>query len=503
MPRPPLLYQLNTRVLLGERARALGRPATLDDFDDAFLDGIADRGFGWVWCLGLWQTGEAGRRVSRTDPGLREEAARTLPDLAEEDIAGSPFAILAYRTHADFGGDAALARLRARLAVRGIGLIADFVVNHVAPDHPWLASRPEWFVCGDARDLAEAPRDWMRLPAGAAGGEAVIAHGKDPYFPGWADTAQLNLLHPACREALMAELAGLAARCDGLRCDMAMLAQADVFPRTWGERAAPADGALPAAGSFWPEAIGRVKAVRPDFLFLAEAYWDREGSLLREGFDYAYDKRLYDRLREGPAEAVREHLRADPGFQERSARFLENHDEDRAAAAFAPGRHRAAALVAYLTPGLRFFHEGQLEGRRAKVSMHLGRRPEEPAGPESRELEAFYAGLLAALKRPEIAEGRWTLCEPRAAWDGNATAGQFLAFAWNRLGLPGLFAVVNFGPSRGQAYVRLDLAGAGRDAIRFRDLLSVADYRRSAAEVSGPGMYFDLPPWGCHLFEIL
>ena len=484
----------------------MGRPATLDDFPDAFLDDIADKGFGWVWCLGLWQTGEAGRRISRSDPGMREECVRALPDLADSDITGSPFSILAYRTHADFGGDAALARLRQRLADRGMGLIGDFVVNHVAPDHPWLASHPEWFILGTGRDLADSPRDWTRLPVGPAGSgavEAVIAHGKDPYFPGWADTVQLNLRHPGCREALMVELAGLAERCDGLRCDMAMLAQEDVFLRTWGARAEPADGALPAGGSFWPEAIRRVKAAHPGFLLLAEAYWNREDSLLREGFDYAYDKRLYDALRSGRADAVRDHLRADPANQERFLRFLENHDEPRAAAVFPPERHLAAALLTYLVPGMRFFHEGQLEGHRIKVSMHLGRRPEEPPGPESRALQALYARLLDILKRPEFAEGRWTLCEAAAAWEGNHTADQFVAFAWNRLGLPGLFAVVNFGPARGQCRIRLDLGGRALESVRMKDLFSEAYYVRRTAEVAGPGMFFDMDPWQCHLFEIL
>lgn len=503
MPASPLLYQINTRILLTERSLELGRPASLDEVSDAFLDGLAGLGFRWIWFMGLWQTGEAGRRVSLAHPGLREEYARVLEDFTEEDVCGSPFAVRDYRTHEDFGGDGALRRLRSRMAARGLKLVADFVVNHVAPDHAWLAEHPEWFILGTERDLAASPENWTRLPAGPSRREAVVAHGRDPYFPGWPDTLQLNLRHPACREALMGELARIAGLCDGLRCDMAMLAQEDVFLRTWGDLSLPRDGAPPAGGPFWPEAIGRVKRAAPDLLFIAEAYWDREWALQEEGFDYAYDKRLYDGLRQGRARSVRDHLLAAPSFQERSVRFLENHDEPRAAAVFPADMHRAAALVAYAAPGLRFFQEGQLSGSRFRASVHLRRRRQEAPQPE---WDAFYSTLLAALRRPGLMDGRWSLGGLRPAWEGNATWDQFLAFAWNRMDPPGpatLLAVVNYGPSRGQCYVRLDTAGFPGETLRFRDLFSEACFEREFRELSAAGMYFDMPPWGFHLLEIL
>ncbi|HLP41423.1 MAG TPA: alpha-amylase [Fibrobacteria bacterium] len=500
MAKLPLLYQINTRVTLAERSRELGRPATLDDLPDTLLDSLADQGYRWVWFLGLWQTGEAGRRVSLTHAGLRKEVERTLPDLVEADITGSPFAILAYRAHADFGGDAALARLRMRMAKRGLGLMGDFVVNHGAPDHPWLRSRPEWFIRGTGHDLASAPGDWTRLPMGPLSAEGIVAHGKDPYFPGWRDTVQFNLRHPGCREALMGELLKVAARCDAVRCDMAMLAQPDVFHRTWGDRSLPGDGALPVDRPFWPEAIARAKRLHPGFFLIAEVYWDREAELQAEGFDATYDKGLYDCLRRGRADGVRECLRAPLAFQERSLRFLENHDEPRAADVFPPDMHRAAALITFLSPGLRLVHDGQTEGRRVKVSMHLGRRPVEALDPA---WETFYARLLGTLGRAELREGPWALAPALPAWEGNPTHGQFVVFVWNRLGLPGLLAVINYGPHRGQCHVRLDTQGFVEESLRFRDLLSDAYYVREARDLAGRGMFFDMPAWGCHLFEIL
>ena len=199
---------------------------------------------------------------------------------------------------------------------------------------------------------------------------------------------------------------------------MAMLILPEIFQRTWGERSLPADGSPPVDEPFWPKATGQVKAKNPQFIFMAEVYWDLEWELLQQSFDYCYDKKLYDRLLARDAAAVRGHLWADMAYQNRLVRFLENHDEPRAAHDLPVPVHQAAAIITYLTPGLRFFHEGQLEGRRIKVSMHLGRRPDEPVDPV---LQEFYRKLLACLKRPEVRDGSWQLLEVRLAWDGNPT----------------------------------------------------------------------------------
>src|SRR5437773_7011862 len=108
---------------------------------------------------------------------------------------------------------------------------------------------------------------------------------------------------------------------------------------------------------------------------MAAVYWDLEWVLQQQGFADTYDKRLYDRLHQRDARGVAGHLQADLDFQRKSVRFLENHDEPRAAEAFPPGVHEAAAVLTHLAPGLHFFHEGELEGRRRKASLHLARRP--------------------------------------------------------------------------------------------------------------------------------
>jgi len=496
MAPSPSLLEINTRLWLGELPRGAGGPATLDDVPDGALDRIAALGFDWVWLLGVWRTGPASRRESLAYVRRHPESFAEVPGLTAEDVCGSPFAIRGYTVHPDFGGDAALGRFRLRLRDRGVRLMLDFVPNHVALDHPWLDEHPEYFVPGSAADLAVEPWNFRRIEAAA--GPLVLAHGRDPYFPGWTDTLQLNYRHPALKRAMAAELAAVAGLCDGVRCDMAMLVLPDIFRQTWGDRTRPADGTAADDAPFWPAAIAGARRARPGFVLMAEAYWDREWTLQQQGFDFTYDKRLYDRLHALDAGAVRGHLRADGDYQARSARFLENHDEPRAADAFPAEVHRAAAVVTYLTAGLRFFHEGQLDGRRVRASVHLVRRPAEPADPAMR---AFYGSLLAVIARPEGRSGSWQLLECRPAWDGNPTWARFLAFAREHEGRR-LVVAVNYGPTRGQGFVPVPFADPAGPPVRFRDLLGPAVYDRAAGDLATRGLYLDLPPWGHHVFGV-
>jgi hypothetical protein len=485
-PLHPSLYQINTRVWLAELSRGLGRPATLDDVPDDALDGFVASGFDWVWLLSVWQTGEAGRRISRVNPEWRTEFQDTLPDLCEDDIAGSGFAITAYTASEQLGGDAALGRLRDRLHARGLRLLLDFVPNHTGLDHPWVRNHPEYYVRGTELDLTRTPRNYTWVDA--AEGDLLLAHGRDPYFPGWPDTLQLNYGHPATQEAMIAELVKIAGQCDGVRCDMAMLVLPDVFERTWSIEAQP----------FWPRATQRVRERAPSFCFMAEVYWDLEWTLQQQGFDYTYDKRLYDRLHAGRARPVREHFHAGLDYQSKLARFLENHDEPRAAAAFAPEAHRAAAVITFLSPGLRFLHHGQLEGKRKRISPHLGRGPAEPV---DQALATFYERLLRMLRRPVVREGQWQLLECRPAWEGNWTWDCFVAFAWRGPAGERLLVAVNYAPNQSQCYVRLPFTDLDGGWV-LEDQLAAATYDRSGTNLQAQGLYLDAHPWQASVFTL-
>jgi hypothetical protein len=486
-PTYPSLYQINTRVWLTDLSRATGRTATLDDIPDAELDRVADLGFDWVWFLSVWQTGSLGRQVSLTNPAWREEFQHTLPDLSDADIAGSGFAITGYSVSPGLGGDPALARLRERLRRRGLRLMLDFVPNHTGLDHPWTEDHPEYYVPGTEPELAGAPQNYVRVKR--AGGDLVLAHGRDPYFPGWPDTLQLNYGNPATQEAMIAELVKIAGQCDGVRCDMAMLVLPEVFERTWGIK----------AESFWPKATRLIRERFPEFCFMAEVYWDLEWTLQQQGFAYTYDKRLYDRLREGQARPVRDHLRAGLDYQNRLARFLENHDEPRAAATLTLDAHQAAAAITFLSPGLRFFHQGQFEGRTKRISPHLCRAPDEPV---DQELRRFYQRLLDVLRSPVLRDGEWRLVESAPAWDGNWTWDCFVAFAWQAGDGQRLLVGVNYAPYQSQCYLRLPFPDLGSRRWSLKDLMSTATYERNGDELVTRGLYLDVGPWQYHVFEL-
>jgi hypothetical protein len=421
-------------------------------------------------------------------PEWLAEYREVLPDFTEADVSGSCFAITGYRVHGDFGGNPAFERFRDRLARRGIKLMVDFVPNHTGLDHPWVQEQPDVYVQGTEADLEREPQNYVRLDG--AGGARIFAHGRDPYFPGWPDTLQLDYGRTITRETMAATLETIAGLADGVRCDMAMLVLPDVFRRTWGREMEP----------FWPNAIDRIRARHPAFVFMAEVYWDLEWTLQQQGFDYAYDKRLYDRLRERSANGVRLHLLAGLDFQNKLARFVENHDEPRAAGVFPADEHRVAALLTFLAPGLRFFHEGQLEGRRVRVPVHLRRRPDEPV---DERIAEFYARLLDLLRRPILRSGTWRLVEVRPAWEGNWTWNGFVAYAWTAEdGGERLLVVANVQPHLAQCYLPLpdpDLAGR---QVRLADVLGSATYERLGDGLQAPGLYLDLPAWGCHVFEI-
>jgi glycosidase len=485
--RYPLLYQINTRVWLTELSRKLGRAATLDDIPDADLDHLAEMGFDWVWFLSVWRTGLAGQRVSRTNPEWRKAFEDTLADLREEDIAGSGFAITGYTVNPALGGDAALARLRERLHDRDLRLLLDFVPNHTALDHPWVDEHVEYYIPGTELDLARAPQNYTWVKGRA--GDRLLAYGRDPYFSGWPDTLQLNYGNPATQDAMIFELLKIAGRCDGVRCDMAMLVLPDVFERTWGIPSQP----------FWPKATQRVRELAPGFCFMAEVYWNLEWTLQQQGFDYAYDKQLYDRLRERHSRPVREHFWAGLDYQDKLARFLENHDEPRAAATFSPAVHKAAAVVTYLAPGLRFFHHGQFEGRKKHVSPHLCREADEPI---DQELNQFYNQLLGVLHSHIVRDGRWQLLDCVAAWDGNWTSDCLIAFAWQGSNGQRLLVAVNYADNQSQCYVRLPFADLCGKTWRLHDRTGTETYDRDGDSLQAHGLFLDLPEWAYQVFEM-
>ncbi len=481
----PLVYEVNTWVWLAALGAAAGRPVDLGSVPDAAWDDLAELGVDAVWLMGVWRRSPAGIAIALADPGLVDSLRRALPDYRDDDVVGSPYCIRDYVVDDHLGGRAGLAAARAALAARGVGLILDFVPNHVAPDHPWARERPELFVTGTADDLRDDPASFVAV------GDRVLARGRDPYFPAWPDVVQLDAFAPALRAAAVATLDGIAEQCDGVRCDMAMLMMNDVFARTWGPRAGP-----PPAVDYWDEVIGAVRGAHPGFAFLAEAYWDLEWDLMQQGFDHCYDKRLYDRLVSGPPEPVRQHLTAAGDYQRRLLRFVENHDEPRAAATFPPERQKAVTVATLTQAGARLVHDGQLTGARVRLPVFLGRAPAEPA---DADLDAFHRALLAVVADPALRDGAWRLCDV-SGWAGNEGWRDLVAWSWDGEADRWL-VVVNLGAGTAAGHVR-----TGWDDLRGRDCRLVDPTVELTFDRRGDdlvdGLYVELGPWRWHLLRV-
>jgi hypothetical protein len=483
-PKHPVIYEINTWVWLRELGMKYGQPVDLATVPEQEWNAIAAHGFDAVWFMGVWERSPAGIAISMRNKGLLEDFKRALPDFSAKDNVGSPYCVRRYVVDQHLGGPKGLAAARKSLAQRGIRLILDFVPNHVAPDHPWVSEHPEYFIQGSADDARNDPVSFVE-----AGGK-VFACGRDPFFPAWPDVLQLNAFQPGLRQAVIDTVSEIAGQCDGIRCDMAMLMLNNIFERTWGARAA----AKP-VNDYWAVVILAIRKKHQEFKFIAEAYWDLEWELQQQGFDFCYDKKLYDRMEHGDAETVRLHLLADPSYQKRMVRFIENHDEPRAAAAFPGGKGRAAAVATLTLTGAKLLHEGQFDGRKVRLPVFLGRRPEEQA---DHDLASFYGRLLKETGRDIFRNGEWRLCE-RRGWPDNQSFRNILAWCWAKENERYLI-VVNFSGSVSQGMVRVPLDDLQGRTLQLQDALTSEVYERRGDDICGTGMYVDLPPWGFHCF---
>jgi hypothetical protein len=486
----PHLYEINTWPWLDERSRQAGRHLTLAGVPDREWDQLQQRGVDIVYLMGIWKRSALGRQLARTELACAAAFDRALPDWTARDVAGSAYCISGYEPDRRIGNWEDLADIRVKLHARGMQLMVDFIPNHTGFDHPWIVSHPDRYVQGDEAAFRSNPGAFRAIET-PSGDVRFIACGRDPCFAPWTDVAQLDYSNADTRAAMVDVLDRLARHADGARCDMAMLVLSDVFSSTWMDyRRSP----MPAR-EFWADARSAVRK----FTLLAEVYWDMEWRLQQLGFDFTYDKRLYDRLLHSTPADVRGHLTADADYQRRSARFIENHDEPRSAAEFGD-RVRAAAVVISTLPGLRFFYQGQFEGRTKHLPVQLGRWSDEPV---NEDLRRFYEKLLAAVKDDVFHAGEWQLLDVHPA--GDESSPDLLAWRWI---LDGQFRVivVNLGGGTAQGLVQLssELPGDPRDdGVVFEDQLDGHQYPWSRNALNQSGLYVRLDKGAAHVFRIL
>ncbi|HEX8087687.1 MAG TPA: alpha-amylase family glycosyl hydrolase, partial [Blastocatellia bacterium] len=239
----------------------------------------------------------------------------------------------------------------------------------------------------------------------------VIAFGRDPYFPPWTDTAQLDYSNPQLRLRMIETLKQISRHTDGVRCDMAMLVLRDYIRHQWFPLMPESGFNERMPGEFWERAIGEVKKQAPNFKFIAEAYWDKEPLLHQLGFDLTYEKKLYDALVARDSKVVIERLTKDSATLRSSVYFIENHDEQRAATVFSHADNLAFCALILSLPGSALIHEGQMEGRHERLPVQRVR----PliAEPPDAALKKSYLTILAATSDDIFESGDFSLfdCE--------------------------------------------------------------------------------------------
>ncbi|HLF63715.1 MAG TPA: alpha-amylase family glycosyl hydrolase [Saprospiraceae bacterium] len=416
-PRHPSLYEINTRVLLN----SLGPESTLADIPGKYWKDLRSKGIDWVWLMGIWEIQEKALDPYLIPQGMMDEFHALMHDLTEDDISGSPYAIHDYVIDPSIGTARQLKDLKTKLHKLGMKLMLDFVPNHFGAHTRWIEEHPEYFIEVQEEDFLGMRKTYYRPWYDR---NIFFARGKDPFFDAWQDTVQVNYANPATHVWMTQILENIAGMCDGVRCDMAMLPVLRIFKQTWGHVVKIKHDQI----EFWPTVISGVKKTHPHFLFLAECYWDMETELMGMGFDYCYDKVFYDRMYIHEVDKMRLHFHAEPSWLMRTARFLENHDEQRSASLLHLERHMATAALVAFGPGMRFWHMGQWEGRRKKVPVQICRNPHEPTcgcimqkestGVTCTCIQSFYWRLLELNQEAIFREGEWRVVHEHAAVHG-------------------------------------------------------------------------------------
>ncbi len=486
----PHLYEINTWAWLEKLSARLGRTITLAEVPDSEWDSLARLGFDAVWLMGVWRRSERARQIELAKaaaPGGAAQYDRALPGWKPEDVIASPYAVAEYAPDPHVGTWESLDAVRAKLHARGMALFLDFVGNHTALDHRWTREHPEFYVNGTADDFQREPESFCRVETPRR--VFFLALGRDPYFPPWPDVAQLNHFSPQMRAAQMADLRTIAAHCDGVRCDMAMLHLSDIFERIWGKYLR---GATAPQQEFWERAHVAV----PELILLAEAYWGTESRLLDMGFSYVYDKGLYDAVRDRNMTDVHARLSASAAYQKRLARFLENHDEERCVSVFGRERRVSVASLMGTLPGMRFYHQGELEGASVRLPITLRIAADEPADPAA---TAFFAKLLRITKDVVFHGGEWNVLAVTA--EGDDTAGNLAVYEWRSEKAWKVIAV-NLAGGASQGRVHFGNRAWPAKEYAFYDELNDERYVRGAEELRGMGLFVRRDGSDAHLFNV-
>ncbi|MFZ0455112.1 MAG: alpha-amylase family glycosyl hydrolase [Ignavibacteriaceae bacterium] len=491
----PKLYEINTRVWI----KQFGENRKFNSIPINFFQNLSQLGINIVWLMGIWKTCPSTVEKYCFEVDLISSYNRSLKDWRKNDVIGSPFAIDIYEVNPALGSSKDLLELKKKLNDMGIKLFLDFIPNHFSADSSLVKTNPGIFLEADEELMSKDPYTFFKPCITNMNPDEcknIFAHGRDPLFPAWRDTIQINFFKEETRDFMIEQLIKISDLCDGVRCDMAMLPLNNVFNNTWA-------GVLNRLGykkpleEFWKTAIEKVKAKSPEFIFMAESYWDLEWNLQQLGFDFTYDKRLTDRLAADQIKSVVDHLKAEKSFQLKSVRFLENHDEKRAVEKFGKQKSLAAAAVISTIQGMKFYFDGQFEGKKIKLPLQLGREPNEKV---SETKKAFYTKLLKITKDDIFTYGEWSLLKPIPINDKNYSYSNLFTWQWKYNGNCRIIAI-NYSGFTSQCRLKFQVNSSSDNIILF-DLLNDQKYIRRADEISESGLYIELKAYNSHIFAL-
>jgi glycosidase len=487
MLKNPKLYEINTRIWINR----FGTGKKLSDIPEGFFSELRKKGFDIIWMMGLWKTSPLVIKDCCFSVDLVSAYNKSLRDWSTDDVIGSPYSIDDYFPYPALGDMDDLINLKEKINSAGMKMFLDFIPNHFSAESHLVKSFPDLFLSGD-EELLE--RDSYTFYSPQTNPGKIFAHGRDPLFPPWTDTVQVNYFSETARDYMINILVRLTDIADGVRCDMAMLPLNNVFHNTW-------IGVINRFGykkpecEFWKSAIQIVKQKAPEFTFLGEAYWDLEWHLQQLGFDFTYDKRLTDRLAFNDIHGIKAHLTAEKDFQMKSVRFIENHDEPRSVTRFGKMKSLAAATAVTTIQGMRFYFDGQLEGKRVKLPVQLGREPDERV---SRTVSNYYNKILHITDHRLFREGEWSMIDTSPASPDNLSNENFLVWQWN-LENEYALVVINYSDFTSQCRIRFRLRNLSETLI-LTDLLTGEEYKRGVKELINNGLFVELKAYQSHIF---
>jgi len=287
----------------------------------------------------------------------------------------------------------------------------------------------------------------------------------------------------------------IASVADYIRCDMAFLLINDVFDGHWGNQARSWGFNRPSS-EFWKDAIFTVKLKNPGIKFLAEVYSPWQANLQSLGFDYTYDKNLYDAFGNGNLDQLRSYISSKSlDFHAHSAHFVENHDEPRAASFFGGTNRADAAAMATLTlPGMRFFNKGQEDGYFNRLDVHL-RRSKSESGSDS--VRIFYNIFTSILAKHIAFQGTWNYQSVISSGD----SWRLMAWKWKKNNEK-ILCVINYSDQNGSGRIKLDDAQSikNNDTIPVVELISGLTYYRSAQDMRDNGLFVIIDNWSSQIF---